>query len=100
MRCRGLEPVPSLFQRLGFGKAVARLPAHDHADVSPDTLRKLIPLERRQQRRGHRRIVVMAQRILQLGNACEETGNLIIPPQGVPEELRSISQLLQGIRTW
>jgi hypothetical protein len=96
MRCRGLEPAPLLVQRPGFGKAVARLPAHDHADASLDTPRKLVPLERRQQRRGHRRIVVMAQCILQPGNACEETGYLIILPLGVPEELRGISQLLQG----
>ena len=47
-RCRSLEPAPLLFQRFGFGKAVARLPAHDHADASLDTPRKAIPLERRQ----------------------------------------------------
>ena len=96
MRCRCLEPAPLLVQRPGSGKAVARLPAHDHADASLDTPRKLVPLKRRQQRRGHRRIVVMAQCILQPGNACEETGYLIILPLGVPEELRGISQLLQG----
>ena len=96
MRCRGLETAPLLFQRRGSGKAVARLPAHDYADAPLDTPRKLVPLERRQQGRGHRRIVVVAQRVLQPGDAGEETLYLVILPLGVQEELRGIWQLLQG----